>query len=137
MRLPVGDHLKEEPRVAQLTTDEKVTVLHRIMAAKNLAFVRRDKAGYKVDIQCLTLGDARVLHMPGELVVEYQLAAKEMRPDLFVAMAAYADYAAGYICLAKHYDEGGYEASPRASRVSPKVESVLMAAMEKLLGQPR
>jgi hypothetical protein len=30
--------------------------------------------------------------MPGELFVEYQLAAKAMRPDLFVTMAAYGDY---------------------------------------------
>ena len=30
--------------------------------------------------------------MPGELFVEYQLAAQQMRPNDFVAMAAYGDY---------------------------------------------
>jgi hypothetical protein len=38
-------------------------------------------------VACLQLGRARVLHLPGELIVEYQLAAKAARPDLFVAMA--------------------------------------------------
>ena len=85
--------------------------------------------GYKININCLRLGNARVLYLPGELFVEYQLAAQKMRPDLFVAMAAYGDYGPGYICLTRHYDEGGYEASPRASRVAPSVEGVLMAVM--------
>jgi hypothetical protein len=57
--------------------------------------------------------------MPGELVVEYQLAAQEMRPDLFVAMAAYGEYTPGYICLKKHYTQGGYEDSPGASKEPP------------------
>ena len=38
------------------------------------------------------VGTVRMLHTPGELFVEYQLAAKAMRPDLHVAMAAYGDY---------------------------------------------
>jgi hypothetical protein len=75
----------------------------------------------------------RVLHMPGELFVEYQLAAKAMRSDLKVAMAAYGDYAPGYIGTAVAYDEGGYETSKPASHVAPEVEEVLMAAMKKLL----
>jgi hypothetical protein len=69
--------------------------------------------------------------MPGELSVEYQLAAKKMRPDLFVAMAAYGDGGPGYIPTAKMFEEGGYE--PSASRITPQAEGVLMAAMKKLL----
>jgi len=71
--------------------------------------------------------------MPGELFVEYQLAAKAMRPDLFVAMAAYGDYAPWYIGTAVAYEEGGYETSPPASNVAPAVEEVLMGAIKKLL----
>ena len=56
-----------------------------------------------------------------------------MRPDLFVAMAAYGEYAPGYICMKEHYQQGGYEDSPRASKVAPEVEDVLLPAMKKLL----
>ena len=35
--------------------------------------------------------------MPGELFVEYQLAAQNMRPNEFVTMAAYGDYGPGDI----------------------------------------
>ena len=71
--------------------------------------------------------------MPGELFVEYQLAAKAARPDLFVAMAAYGDYAPWYIGTAIAYEEGGYETSPAASNVAPAAEEVLMGAVKKLL----
>ena len=71
--------------------------------------------------------------MPGELFVEYQLAAKAERPDLFVAMAAYGDYGPWYIGTAKAYEEGGYETQPRSSNVGPSAEAVLMGAIRKLL----
>jgi hypothetical protein len=80
------------------------------------------------------MNGARVLHMPGELLIGYQLAAQKLRPDLFVAMAAYGDYAPGYIAMEIAYGQGGYEASPRASKVAPSVEGVLMGAVQKLLG---
>ena len=95
-------------------------------------WLKRLQEGKKININCLTLGKARILLMPGELFVEYQLAAKKMRPDLFVAMAAYGDYATGYICTAKAYEEGGYEAGI-ASAVTPEAEPIVMKTMQKLL----
>jgi len=77
-----------------------------------------------------------LLHLPGELFVEYQLAAKAMRPDLFVAMAAYGDYAPWYIGTAVAYEQGGYETSPEASNVAPDAEAVLLSAIRKLLDEP-
>jgi hypothetical protein len=95
--------------------------------------LRRCEAGHKIEVSCLKIGRARILHMPGELFVEYQLAAKAKRPDLFVAMAAYGDYGPWYIGTARAYDEGGYETEPRSSNVAPEVEPVLMNAIGKLL----
>jgi hypothetical protein len=74
-----------------------------------------------------------MLHLPGELFVEYQLAAKAMRPDLHVLMAAYGDYGPGYIGTTAAYPEGGYETGPTSSNVAPEVEPILMSAMKKLL----
>lgn len=131
--LPLGKHVvvgELEKSLADPQTKDRPEV------AKTLVWARRCLAGDTVDIQCLRLGSARVLHMPGELCVEYQLAAQKMREDLFVAMAAYGEYAPGYICTAIAYTQGGYEASEGASHVAPEVEAVLTQAMEKLLGKP-
>lgn len=101
--------------------------------ASRLAWLRRCNEGRKIDVSCLKIGPARMLHLPGELFVEYQLAAKARRPDLFVAMAAYGDYAPWYIGTAVSYEEGGYETEPRSSNVAPEAEAVLMNAVSKLL----
>lgn len=90
----------------------------------------------KIIIEMLKANDVRILFMPGELFVEYQLAAKAERPDLKVAMAAYGDFEPGYIGTADLYGKGGYEVSERASNVDPSVEEVLMGAIRKLLKQP-
>jgi len=102
-------------------------------AARRLVWLDRCLANDSIDVTCLKLGKVRVLHLPGELFVEYQLAAQQLRPDLFVAMAAYGDGGPGYIGTRIAYDEGGYETSPRASLVAPGVEKVLVHAIRTLL----
>jgi len=94
-------------------------------------YVEWYQSGGKIDLQCLTVGPARILHMPGELFVEYQLAAKAMRPELFVAVAAYGDDGPHYIPTAVAFPRGGYEVG--ASRVTPEAEDILMVAMRELL----
>ena len=100
---------------------------------EQLAWALRCESGHKVDLSCLKVGKARILHMPGELFVEYQLAAKKLRPDLHVAMAAYGDYGPGYIGTDESYGQGGYETSERASKVAKGVEKVLMEGVQQLL----
>jgi len=127
--LPLATYLDE----AKLRTDLKLGTAASIAAADKLAFVLRSKEGRKIDLGLLSLGNIRVLHMPGELFVEYQLAAKKMRPDLHVAMAAYGDYGTAYIGTEIAYSQGGYETEPRSSNVAPSVEHVLIDGMRTLL----
>jgi hypothetical protein len=129
--LPPSTNIPLEKLEAELKDrDPKLTMQGD---ASRLAWLRRCQSGHKVDVACLKLGRARILHMPGELFVEYQLAAKAQRQDLFLAMAAYGDYAPWYIGTAIAYEQGGYETEPRSSNVAPEVEGVLMGAIRKLL----
>ncbi|MFN3148753.1 hypothetical protein [Bremerella sp.] len=130
--LPLSPFIQKEEAINELSNKELDRLTH-FRAARELAWLRRHEAGDAIAIQCLAIGDARVLHLPGELFVEYQLAAQKIRPDLFVAMAAYGDYAPGYIGTEASYGEGGYETSRPASRVSGRAEQVLMGAITKLL----
>lgn len=119
VKLPAATHLSNAPAES--------------LAPDQLAWLERCKVGHAIDIACLRVGRTRVLHMPGELFVEYQLAAKAMRPDLDVAMAAYGDGGPGYIGTKVAYDEGGYETSARASNVGPDSEAILTGAVRSLL----
>lgn len=100
--------------------------------ASKVVWLERAKQGRKIGVSCLGIGHARMVHLPGECFIEYQLAAKAARPDLFVAVAAYGDYAPGYIGTAASYAEGGYETG-QASAVTADAEKVLLKAIRKLL----
>lgn len=132
VQLPVAGHLNEEALLATIQSND-ATADNRLRAAEHLAWLRSVQSGNAIDVQCLSLGPARMLYMPGELFVEYQLAAAELSPDLFVCMAAYGDYGPGYIGTEVSYGQGGYETSPGASRVTGASEEVLMNAVKRLL----
>jgi len=132
VQLPAAPHLDEKKLIAILQ-DKSIDPDQKMYAGKDLVWLRRTQQGETLQISCLKLAKARVLFMPGELFVEYQLAAQTMKPELFVAMAAYGEYAPGYIGTKIAYSQGGYETSQRASRVAADVEKVLMDGMKELL----
>lgn len=133
--IPPSHALKEDELVATLE-DKDAPFAARYQAARELAWLRRCEAGEKIQLSCLHVGPASIVHTCGELFIEYQLAAQKMQPERFVALAAYGEYAMGYIGTAESYPQGGYEVSRRASRVAPEVEKALLPAIAELL-QPR
>lgn len=128
--LPLAPHLTEPELIAKI---KATAPKGYISYADQLAWLRWTAAGNRIDIACLGIGDTRLLQMPGELFVEYQLAAKKMRPDLHVMMAAYGQYGPGYIGTEASYAEGGYETGPTSSNVAPGAERILLAALRTLL----
>ncbi len=130
--LPIPAHLDEAALRATLA-DETLPETNRLAAAGKLAYLARARAGHRIDLANLRIGRADLLHFPGELFVEYQLAAQEQHPGRFVCMAAYGDGGPGYIGTEVSYAEGGYETQPGSTNVAPEVEGVLMEAIGQLL----
>jgi hypothetical protein len=131
VKMPPRD-LLQEAQLVQLLDNAGAPPRDRARAATDLAWMRRVQSGRAIQLSCLRLGPAYVLHMPGELFVEYQLAAAKMKPQATVCMAAYGDYGPGYIGTQIAYSQGGYETS-YVSRVAPEVEKVLTDATAELL----
>ena len=130
--LPLGAHLIESELRAMLA-HESLLNMKKFVAAKHLAWLLRVQEGHMIEVSLLKLGDIWLLHLPGELFIEYQLAAQEMVPEVNLCTAAYGEYGPGYIGTEASYSQGGYETSERASRVSSGAEQVLMSAIKKLL----
>jgi len=106
-----------------------------VFLANNLfktAWKDRVQKGKKIDITCLKIGKVRILGLPGEAFIEYQLLAKAERPDLFVAVAAYGDYGTGYIPTSEAYRQGGYEVT-EAAGVASGASSIMVNAIKKIL----
>lgn len=116
----------------QVLGDPTASERDRIFAARDLAWLQRCQERHQIVVARLRIGSVDILHLPGELFVEYQLAARAMRPQSLVCLAAYGDYGPGYIGLHDSYQQGGYETG-RVSRVAPEVETILMTALQELL----
>ncbi|QGQ22028.1 hypothetical protein F1728_04675 [Gimesia benthica] len=74
-----------------------------------LAWNARD-ASRPVKASCLSIGPVRMIQLPGETLVEYQLFVQNKTPDHFVVVAAYSECGMWYI----RFDQiskgrGGYE----------------------------
>lgn len=132
VKLPLRSSLVDEAPLLELLDNAGARPMDRCRASSDLVWARRAKAGKAILLSCLRLGPVQILHMPGELFIEYQLAAAAMKPQATVCMAAYGDYGPGYIGTQIAYSQGGYETS-YVSRVAPEVEKVLTDAMADLL----
>jgi hypothetical protein len=120
----------EESR--KILENPKESKARRNNAAFQLAWLKR--IDRPIDISCLDLGKALVLHLPGEPFIEYQLFAQKLRSDTIVCVAGYGDGGPGYIPTARAYLEGGYE--PTVALAGPESEEILHRGMLKMHGLP-
>lgn len=129
--LPVNPSFREADLLKQVR-DEKASSSTQIVAALKLAYLRYSTAGNPIVLSCLHLGDdVRVMHLPGEPFIEYQLFAQEAVQGKFVAVAGYGDGGCGYIPLEKSFAEGGYE--PTQAFAAPSSETLLRQKIVELL----
>lgn len=103
----------------------------RTRASFCLSWYERLKVQPAISLSAYRLGPVRILHLPGESFVQYQLYAQSVRPDEFLAVAAYGELGTGYICMDKSPQEGGYE--PTNSFVGPPSEERYKAAIAEVL----
>lgn len=114
----------------KLLLDASVAKPYRGRASMIMTWLERQNR--PVDITCLELGPARLVHLPGEPFIEYQLHAQQAKPGAFVCVAGYGDGGTWYIPTAAAYPEGGYEVS--VAFVGPGTEDILNKAVEQVLG---
>jgi hypothetical protein len=128
--LPARTDDKYDPAKNRATlADPKATPAAKQSAASNLAFQQR--SGQPIALSMLAIGDLRILHLPGEPMVEFQLFAQRSAPKQFVAVAGYGDAGTGYLCTKESFGQGGYE--PSATLISPDGEAVFKSAIRQLL----
>lgn len=131
--VPVHLPLRKEPYFSEeesrkALADDKLAKARRGNAALHLGWIlRKDRP---IDFTCLDLGPVRILQLPGEPFIEYQLFAQGLLPDRFVCAAGYGDGGPGYLPTDVAYDEGGYE--PTVALEAPS-EPLIRQTLAKLL----
>lgn len=125
VRLPHRPDLDNHREI--LAHPDKRTAIELYRAAIAVAFAERKNP---ITLTSLQFGsDVRILHMPGEPLLEFQNFARGIAPNVLVA--GYGDLQTGYLCPDVAYQEGGYE--PSASNAGPGTEGILKSAIQKLL----
>jgi hypothetical protein len=134
VRLPARIDGKYDPvKNRETLANAQAKLGARADAASRLAFFER--AGEPIALSMLCLGRSRIVHLPGEPMIEFQLFAQRVAPQQFVAVAGYGDGGTGYLCTQESYGQGGYE--PSATHITPDGEALLKSAIQKLLAPPR
>jgi hypothetical protein len=70
-----------------------------------LSWRQRVQAGSKIDLPVIDFGTAKLVLMPAESYVEFQLYAQQLCPDAFVVTMGYGECGPGYIATDKAFAE--------------------------------
>ncbi len=129
--LPAPDPRWDAAQLRAQIADPKQPVVNRNRPSYTLAWLERCAAAKEpILLSALKLGDVTLLHLPAESFIEYQLAAQQIAPSRFVAVAAYGDGGPWYIPTEAAFPQGGYEVS--VSWSSAAVEGTLRKGIETL-----
>ncbi len=126
---PVTEALLTESR--SILADPQAVPRARLQAAACLAFHQAQPQ--PIVLSMLAIGPVRIVHLPGEPMLEFQRYAQQICPEHFVAVAGYGDGAPGYLCTEESFAQGGYE--PTATWIAPSGEAVLKTHIAELLRQ--
>jgi hypothetical protein len=124
------------PRIFELEAGvmrRDAPLVERLLPAFRLGWLERVNRGVPLVLSRLRLNSISILHLPGEMFVEYQLRARAMRPRQPVAVAAYGDDGLWYVPTKEEYPAGGYEVGVAFCR--DEVDSMMTEAIRRLLNQ--
>jgi len=106
---------------------------HQCLAALGLSWRHQCDSGRTIDVPCLDFGPAKLLLLPAESYVEYQLMAQEMLPRDFVMVMGYGECAPGYIPIERAFTEGDSNLRDWCW-VAPGCEQAMRSAIQGALG---
>ena len=118
--------------IARQIADKSNSIVNRNRPSYELSWLKRLEKQIPIVLSSLHLGGIRLLHLPAEMFVEYQLRSQRLQPDHFVCTAAYGDGGPWYIPVKEEYPNGGYEVS--VAFCEPEVDDLITAGITRILG---
>ncbi len=109
--------------------DDTARPFDRALAAMGLSWRKRVDTGVPLDVPVVDFGRARIVLMPAETFVGYQLRAQRLRPELFLFMIGYGECAPGYIPTAARTRER-FNETHSWLWVAPESEAAMLGAIE-------
>lgn len=132
VRIEPRNHPEFTPAALLEKLTEKSTNREQCLAALGLSWRQRADQGHQIEVPVIDFGAAQLLLLPGEIYVEYQLAAQRMHPAAFVLVAGYGESATGYIPTEQSWAEGDGNLKDWCW-VDPGAEQPLLSAIRRVL----
>jgi len=129
--LPMDVKRLRKGNLLRALKDKSVYLGHRFGAAGILGALNHRKSFSANQINCLSFNQAKILLLPGEMLLEYQFFAHKKYRGPWLAVAAYGDLKMGYVPAARNFPQGGYEIA--ASMTSPAAEKIVKRSIQKIL----
>ena len=123
---------ESESHFASAIDDREVPLPEKYTAALKLHRLRANIDTYPFRISRLDLNDIKILFLPAEMMVDYQLYAKS-QAGCPLAIAAYGGSSLIYVPTDEMYSQGGYEVDPRVSEIAPGSEALVKRAIDLVL----
>ncbi|MBM3969446.1 MAG: hypothetical protein FJ302_06240 [Planctomycetes bacterium] len=118
-------------KIAQQISTKTNAVVNRNRPSYQLSWLRRVEKRTPIVLSSLHLGGVKLLHLPAESFIEYQLRAQSFAKESFVCTSAYGDGGPWYIPVKEEYPNGGYEVS--VAFCEPEIDDVLTEGMKRIL----
>ena len=106
----------------------------RSEASMGLAWYQRVQQGHRIEVPVLDFGPAKVMLLPAESYVEFQLYAESLRPEDFVMVMGYGECGPGYIPIERAWHEHDNNLHDWAW-TPPGSEEVMKAAIRAALNR--
>lgn len=136
LHLPVRSGVGFEEHDLRKELRESPRPFGQCLAALGLSWRRRVAEARPIDLTVLDFGSALYALLPAESYVEFQLAAKAVRPDDHVVVAGYGECGPGYIPTEQAWSEHDSNLKDWCW-VDPGSEPRMLAAINRLLDLKR
>lgn len=118
-------------KLAQQISQKTNAVVNRNRPSYMLSWLHRVEKRIPIVLSSLHIGGVKLLHLPAESFIEYQLRAQDFAKNNFVCTAAYGDGGPWYIPVKEEYPNGGYEVS--VAFCEPEIDDVMTEGMRRIL----
>jgi len=130
--IPVPHPSLKAPALEKQIASAGSPIAARNRPAYQLSWLRRLEKRIPIVLSSLQIGSVKLLHLPGEPFIEYQLRAQSLAAESFVAAAAYGDGGPWYLPVKDEYPHGGYEVS--VAFCDPGIDDLLTEGMRHVIG---
>ena len=133
LTLPFNDEPPFAREVLMKTlNDAQQPERERILAAMSLSSLDRVERGQPIDVPCIDFGVARIVLLPGESFVGYQLLAQQLSGDVMTLSIGYGECWPGYIPTQQAFDENfNHDWRWVSTAAAGPMEKALSALLEK------